>query len=179
MTTVGMILTFFYYLLFSVCQCTLSTLTIKINFRPSVRFSVLNLSKWTSCLISVLIKPLETELAECSRRRQAPPTSHSLFHLLKTPISQHTTLRGNSSAGGTVLKSTSQGRDDSWGEGLRRKYSELQRTQPALVPKPGTVWLSNLACLNGSLFNIKPRHCKQVYNEDHMTRQIPLKGRRR
>lgn len=139
----GMVLTSFYLFTLFNCQYTFSILTIKINFRPSVCcvFSVLDLSKWTSCLISVLIMSLEIQLAECSRRRKAPPTSPSLFHLLKTHISLHTTHRGNSSAKETVLKNTDKGKDDNWGERLRRKCSELQRTQPALVHSPRTVFV--------------------------------------
>lgn len=60
----------------------------------------------------------------------------------------------------------------------REAEKEVLRTLEK-VHSPGTVLLSDLACLNRFLFNIKPRHCKQVYNEGHLTRQVSLKGRRR
>lgn len=60
----------------------------------------------------------------------------------------------------------------------RETEKEVFRTLEK-VHSPGTVLLSDLACLNRFLFNIKPRHCKQVYNEGHLTRQVSLKGRRR
>lgn len=100
---------------------------INVTIRPpeGCVFTVPDPRKQISCLIPILIKSLEIWLAECSSTREAPPTSHSLFHLLKTPISLPTTLRGNSSAKGTVLKSTNKGKDDIWGKKQRRKSSGL------------------------------------------------------
>lgn len=61
------------------------------------------------------------------------------------------------------------------GEGSPPDYREQR---PALAHHTGAALLNNLACSNEFLFNIKPRHCKQVYNEGHMTRQVSLKGRK-
>lgn len=77
-----------------------------------------------------------------------------------------------------MLRSTNKGKDEGWGQKLRRKFSGRQRTQPALAHNPGTALLNNLACSTGFLFNIKPGLCKHVYNEGHMTRQVSLKGRK-
>ena len=60
----------------------------------------------------------------------------------------------------------------------REAEKEVLRTLDKVL-SPRTVLLSDLACLNRFLFNIKPRHCKQVYNEGHLTRQVSQKGGRR
>lgn len=64
---------------------------------------------------------------------------------------------------------------------MREAENEVLRTpEPSLLwfTTPGLFLLNNFACLNGFLFNNKPRHGKQVYNDGHMTRQVSPRGQR-
>lgn len=77
-----------------------------------------------------------------------------------------------------MLKSTNKGKDEGRGKKLRRKFSGTLENRTSSGSQPGTSLLNSLACSSGFLFNIKPRHCKQVYNEVHTIRQVSLKGRK-